>query len=203
MPVTSLMTTESLAKRMLVKASMACANRARTVKVSSASRALSKRKVSKCVQLTQGAGLKNRGRGFDVGGSHHESRPDERWQPRSLPPASTQRTPPHRHSVSRRKGRPGPALGGLGTYRFCVTRVSGPCMRPYNVPNDRVPTPSAGGVSGTSSRSLDLTGTATGRCSLAGRWHRSTECPTCCCWLLPEHLWSYAVAAARGSVRGC
>ena len=58
-----------------------------------ASRALSKRKVSKCVQLTQGAGLKNRGRGVDVGGSHHESRTDERWQPRSLPPASTQRTP--------------------------------------------------------------------------------------------------------------
>ena len=25
-------------------------------------------------------------------------------------------------------------------------RVSGPCMRPYNVPNDRVLTPSAGGV---------------------------------------------------------
>ena len=42
--------------------------------------------------------------------------------------------------------RPGPALGGLGTYRFCATRVSGPCMRPYNVPNDRVLTPSAGGV---------------------------------------------------------
>ena len=42
--------------------------------------------------------------------------------------------------------RRGPALGGPGFYRFYVTRVSGPCMRPYNVPNDRVLTLSAGSV---------------------------------------------------------
>ena len=34
----------------------------------------------------------------------------------------------------------------LATYRFYATRVLGPFMRPYNVPNDRVLAPSTGGV---------------------------------------------------------
>ena len=42
--------------------------------------------------------------------------------------------------------RRGPALGGPGRYRFYVTCVSGPCLRLYNVPNDRFFNPSAGGV---------------------------------------------------------
>ena len=42
--------------------------------------------------------------------------------------------------------RRGPALGGPGFYRFYVTRVLGPCMRHYNVPNDRTLSPSTGGV---------------------------------------------------------
>ena len=41
---------------------------------------------------------------------------------------------------------PGPALGGPATYRFYITRVTGPCMRSYNIPNDRALAPSAGGV---------------------------------------------------------
>jgi len=40
----------------------------------------------------------------------------------------------------------GPALGGPPTYRFSCTHVTGLFMRPYNVPNDRVLAPSAGGV---------------------------------------------------------
>ena len=67
MPVISLTTAESLAESLLVKTSLACEQRAWAVKVSSASRALSKRKESKCERHTQGAGLKNRGRGFDIG----------------------------------------------------------------------------------------------------------------------------------------
>ena len=39
--------------------------------------------------------------------------------------------------------RRGPALGGPPTYRFLRTRVTGPCMRPYNVPNDCMLAPSA------------------------------------------------------------
>ena len=42
--------------------------------------------------------------------------------------------------------RRGPALGGPGKYRFYVICVLGPCMRLYNVPNDRAFTSSAGGV---------------------------------------------------------
>ena len=53
--------------------------------------------------------------------------------------------------------RRGPALGGPGFYRFCVTRISGPYMRPYDVPQTTISSPPALGASGISSRSLGVT----------------------------------------------
>ena len=44
------------------------------------------------------------------------------------------------------EGRPGPALGGPPTYRFLNNVDSGPCIRSYNVPNDRIIVTGAGRV---------------------------------------------------------
>ena len=93
MPVTSLTTAESLAESLLVKASLACEQRAWAVKVSSASRALSKRKESKCERHTQGAGLRNRGRGFDIGGPHRTTSPDASLEPRNVLTATPRGSP--------------------------------------------------------------------------------------------------------------
>ena len=66
------------------------------------------------------------------------------WPPRLT--CSTCHEPRARHEAHNGRGnRPGPGLSGPGKY-FYVTRVTGPCMRPYNVPNDRALAPSAGGV---------------------------------------------------------
>ena len=40
----------------------------------------------------------------------------------------------------------GPALGGPGSYRFLNNVDSGPCIRSYNVPNDRIIVTGAGRV---------------------------------------------------------
>ena len=90
---TSWTTTAGLGKLLPTKASMACVQEGREVKVSTVRWAAGALHEAKCTRRTQGARLKNRVRVFTGGGPHLTSGPHARRQPRILHTATSRACP--------------------------------------------------------------------------------------------------------------
>ena len=111
-PLTSLTTTDRLGKHQPMKSSIACANKARPAKVSSARWAVSGGRAGKVHALHRGFGLKYAARVFDSGGAHRTSSPGTRRQPQSLFTAASQACPRQPPAIDiPSPSREGPARG--------------------------------------------------------------------------------------------
>ena len=86
--MTSLTTTDRLGKCLSIKASMACANEARPVKVSSARWAVGGGRAGKVHVMHRASGLKYGARVLDSGGPHRTSGPGAGQNAQNLSPAT-------------------------------------------------------------------------------------------------------------------